>query len=179
MSFRPRSDTAPASRAAPAASTAGAVDRLSAVLAAGCERWRCGSPLAVAVPTEMKRRRYSTLVVKREHWKLYLRYDLLLKLYDNEDHRYDDDERVNYDFKSAKETEVEEKKDAARKAFESVYPGEYDTFQLTDDEDPDDLKERIEQVFSDEFDGGYPQTYDTDVVIERLVNELVESTPSE
>ena len=75
--------------------------------------------------------------------------------------------------------EVEEKKDAARGAFESVYPGEYDTFQLTEYEDSDDLEERIGEVFSDEFHGGYTETYDTDDVIERLVKELVDGTPSE
>ena len=117
------------------------------------------------------------MVVKREHWELYLRYELLSKLHDKEDHRHDDDERVDYDFKSEKETEVEEKHDAARGAFESVYAGEYDTFQLTEYEDPDELEERIEEVFSDEFDGGYDEEYDTDEVIERLVKDLIGSTP--
>jgi hypothetical protein len=170
MSLRPRSDAAPASRAA--------ADRLSAVLAAG---QRFGSPLPVAVPTEgMKRGRDDdNLVVDRKHWELYLRYDLLLKLHDKEDHRFDDDERFDYDYVSKKEKEVEEKQYAAREAFESVYPDEYDTFQLTDYEDPGDLEERIEKVFSDEFDGGYPETYATDDVIERLVKKLIDGTPSE
>ena len=170
MSLRPRSDAAPAARAA---STAGAADRLSTVLATGR---KFGPSLLLSVPTEMKRSRRENLVVKREHWELYLRYELLFKLFDKEDHRHDDDERVEYEFKSKKEAELEEKYDAAKQAFESVYADEYDTFQLIEDEDPDELEERINEVFSDEFDGGYDETYDTDEVIERLVKDLLDST---
>ena len=117
------------------------------------------------------------LVVKRDDWEIYLRYTLLIMLHDMEDHRYDDFDQVDHDFKSKKEHEVEVKKEVAKDAFESLYPGEYDSIQLTDEEDPEKLEERIEKVFADKFHGYNDDTYNVDDTIKEMIKKLIDGTP--
>jgi len=117
------------------------------------------------------------LVLYPRNWRIFLKRELLSLLLNKEDHRYDDHDQASTNDASPKYTEVNKMKLLADEAFRKILP-QGKVIQLTHEEDSEALQERIDAEFSNEFDGGAPDTYDTDETIEKLINILVAGTPT-